>query len=1044
MSEPLRLTIGAKIVLGSTLVAAIAIAVTGFVSYSLAKSSLEDDAFSQLTAVREMKASQIEDYFQLITDQVVTMSEDRMIVDAMREFESSFASLGRELDIDDAALEDRSGRLSQYYRSEFVPRLVSNLLRDVPVDFYVPKDPGAQLLQSLYIGDNPYALGSKYLLDDAADGSRYSATHATYHPIIRDFLETFGYYDIFLVDVNSGGHIVYTVFKEVDFGTSLLSGPYADTAFAEVYRAAAEADEPSYTKLVDFEPYHPSYNAPAAFIASPIFDGDTKLGVLVFQMPIDRINGIMTNGERWSEMGLGESGETYLVGEDLRLRNQSRFLIEDSENYFKMIEDIGLPNSTIARIRNYGSTIGLQSVDTPGTRAALGGESGRRIFPDYRGVSVLSAFKPLQIPDLKWVIMSEIDEAEAFAPITRLARGVGLATLGLAVLVSVIALALSRTITRPVGRLSENAAELALGNLDVAIDTGGADEIGDLARSFSTMRDALKGVIGELEVLNEDLEQRVVDRTAELEASERRTQAIVQSAGDAIIVANGDREIIVWNQAAESTFGYTAAEAEGLRVDALVPDEYQEGHLAGMRQALTAGALGHPDSVHDLMGRRSDGSIFPLEMTLSLWDVGGKAFVSAIIRDVTERKALEHRVALASKRMSDELAFARDIQMSMLPLIFPAFPNRNEVDLRAVLQPAREVGGDFYDFYFLDRHRLCIVIADVSGKGAPGALFMAVSKTLVKSRAQSETSPARILSLVNDEISQDNPSAMFVTMFIAIFDTRSGELVYSNAGHNPPYIRQADGTIETLDARHGPIIGAVTDIDYGESRLTMSPHDIAFLFTDGVTEAMNGEGKFYTEARLEALLEKPGRQSADALVRDCVSSVLAFQGDAEQFDDITVLAMEFIRKKKDLEVHRLVLSLGNQLEEIDQVNARYNAFADAHGIRRPVSRKMNLAFDELLNNIISYAYPSASTFEIEIEIELQPDRLTVCITDGGMPFDPLAVPEVDATAPIEEREIGGLGIHLVRNLMDEVRYERRDGSKNVITLIKWLAEGDIE
>jgi hypothetical protein len=175
------------------------------------------------------------------------------------------------------------------------------------------------------------------------------------------------------------------VFKEVDFGTSLLDGPYSETNFAEAYRAALDAPCGDFVQLVDFEPYHPSYNAPAAFIASPICDGDETTGVLVFQMPVDRINDIMTNNQNWAEVGLGESGETYIVGDDLTLRNQSRFLIEDSENYFKLIDEIGVPLTTMARIRNLNSTIGLQEVDTEGTQAALNGETGTAIFPITEG-----------------------------------------------------------------------------------------------------------------------------------------------------------------------------------------------------------------------------------------------------------------------------------------------------------------------------------------------------------------------------------------------------------------------------------------------------------------------------------------------------------------------------------------------------------------------------------------------------------------------------------------------------------------------------------
>ena len=224
--------------------------------------------------------------------------------------------------------------------------------------------------------------------------------------------------------IDAGGHVAYTVFKEVDYGTSLLTGPYKDTNFAQAYKAAASAKDKDFVKLVDFEPYHPSYNAPASFISSPIFDGDEIIGVLLFQMPIDKINDIMTNKHQWAKVGLGQSGETYIVGDDFLLRNQSRFLIEDRENYLKLIQKIGLSQETISKIDNFNSTIGLQPVKTQGTEAALQGETGTQIFSDYRGVPVLSSYKPLNISDVNWAIMSEIDEAEAFSQVRKLRNNI--------------------------------------------------------------------------------------------------------------------------------------------------------------------------------------------------------------------------------------------------------------------------------------------------------------------------------------------------------------------------------------------------------------------------------------------------------------------------------------------------------------------------------------------------------------------------------------------------------------------------------------------
>jgi anti-anti-sigma regulatory factor/HAMP domain-containing protein len=488
-----NLKIRTKMLIAFVAVAVLAIGVSSFIGFTIAGNALQEESFNKLTAVREMKANQIEDYFQQISGQVVTLAEDRMIVEATKAFDDSYREIDSELDRSEEEEREARNKLQGYYSEEYLSRLAPNLQRSASVDEFWPEDARTQLLQDLYISSNPFEAGSKHLLDNPGDGSHYSETHELYHPIIRNYLETFGYYDIFLV--NTEGDIVYTVFKEADYGTSLLDGPYSDTNFAEAFKSALDAGKDEFVYLVDFESYAPSYNAPAAFIASPIYDGDEKAGVLLFQMPVDRINDIMTNRQAWAQVGLGDSGETYLVGDDFTLRNQSRFLIEDSENYFDLLEEIGTPANISDQISNLNSTIGLQEIMTEGTLAAQAGESGTSIFPDYRGIPVLSSFKPLEIADVNWVIMSEIDEAEAFAPTRTLGLILLIASIGLLVAIVILAIFFSRSITRPLETLTENASELADGNLDVTIDTNNKDEIGDLSRSFDTMRQSIKRFI---------------------------------------------------------------------------------------------------------------------------------------------------------------------------------------------------------------------------------------------------------------------------------------------------------------------------------------------------------------------------------------------------------------------------------------------------------------------------------------------------------------------------------------------------------------------
>jgi anti-anti-sigma regulatory factor/HAMP domain-containing protein len=490
----MRLTIRNKLLVILTAVAVVSAGVTAYLGFSNVRHTLEESTFSQLTVVREMKADQVEDYFQQIVDQTVTFSGDRMIVDAALEFRRAFASLGRELNPGRAQTDEADLRLRMYYQQEFLPRLGENLGEADSVSRFWPPSRQARLFQDIFIASNPFDTGSKDEFDDPRNGTSYARAHRLYHPIIREFLERFGYYDIFIVD-HETGHIVYSVFKEVDFGTSLLSGPYRETNFAEAFEAARGSDAPDFVRLVDFAAYKPSYNAFASFIASPIFDGDDMAGVLVFQMPVDRINNIMTNDRRWREVGLGETGESYIVGEDFTLRNQSRFLIEDREGFLATIRAAGTEPSTIEAIAGLDSTIGLQRVETEGVEEALMGRTGTRIFTDYRGVDVLSSFRPLDIRDVRWVLLSEIDEAEAFAPVRALRNRALLFMTVLVVVIGCVAWVFSRSLTHRLKHLTRQAAELAEGDLGVEMATTGHDEIADLARSLEVMRRSLQELV---------------------------------------------------------------------------------------------------------------------------------------------------------------------------------------------------------------------------------------------------------------------------------------------------------------------------------------------------------------------------------------------------------------------------------------------------------------------------------------------------------------------------------------------------------------------
>jgi sigma-B regulation protein RsbU (phosphoserine phosphatase) len=245
------------------------------------------------------------------------------------------------------------------------------------------------------------------------------------------------------------------------------------------------------------------------------------------------------------------------------------------------------------------------------------------------------------------------------------------------------------------------------------------------------------------------------------------------------------------------------------------------------------------------------------------------------------------------QRIEEALKLARDIQMSMLPQRFPPFPERDEFEIFATIEPAKEVGGDFYDFFFVDRDNLCFCIGDVSGKGVPASLFMAVTKTLIKAKTSKGMHPDEILSNVNKELCSDNDAAMFVTIFCGILDTRTGEVLYCNGGHNPPYIFSRARAIEALDDNTGMALGVYEGATYSTRALVLEPGDGIFLYTDGVTEAMDINGNFYTDERLKMLLAKQSILDIQDGLTNTLNDLKKFSSGAPQADDITVMAIRF-------------------------------------------------------------------------------------------------------------------------------------------------------
>ena len=382
---------------------------------------------------------------------------------------------------------------------------------------------------------------------------------------------------------------------------------------------------------------------------------------------------------------------------------------------------------------------------------------------------------------------------------------------------------------------------------------------------------------------------------------------------------------------------------------------------------------------------------------------------------------------IEKERLEEGLKLAHDIQMSMLPKTFPPFPERRDLDIFAAITPAKKVGGDFYDFFFLDEDRLCFAIGDVSGKGVPAALFMAVIKTLFKAIAGRVQNPGEILSTVNREICRDNDSQMFTTLFCGILDTRTGEIRYSNGGHNPPYHLSRAG-VQQVPKTGGRVLGLLEETTYAGSRLVLGPGETLLLYTDGVTEALDPAEQFFSERRLESILTQINFASAREQIEHLTREITLFAAGAEQADDITTLAIRFLGPAGSNN-GELQFTLKNRIAEIAALGERLGEFAAVHQLTPNVLHDLNLALEEAVTNIISHGYSDHREHEILVCIRVESGAVIAELKDDARPFNPLTVPEADATKPLDERTAGGLGIHLMRKLMDGIEYQRlEDGN----------------
>ena len=432
------------------------------------------------------------------------------------------------------------------------------------------------------------------------------------------------------------------------------------------------------------------------------------------------------------------------------------------------------------------------------------------------------------------------------------------------------------------------------------------------------------------------------------------------------------------------------------------------------------------EKINDTLGRITSGD---LNVTV---DVRSSQEFSSLSDDINSTvSTLKRYIAEAAARIDKELEYAKSIQLSALPT---NFPKDEEYSVYAEMIAAREVGGDFYDFYKINDSTVAVLVADVSGKGIPAAMFMMTAKTIIKDLAESGIPVNEIFSRANEKLCESNESGMFVTAWMGILDLESGKMQFANAGHNPPLLKRAGGEFEYLRSRAGFVLAGMEGVRYRVSELTLCPGDRLFLYTDGVPEATDTENNLYGEDRLLEFVNKNSGLEAVELMTDLKADIDKFVGEAPQFDDITMLLLDYKSR------------LGGEQMTTQRFEAKTEALTDVLGFVDLMLEKYEcpmkiqtavcVAIEEVFVNVARYAYENGEgDVDFGIGFDGENRTLTFRMADRGIPFDPLAKPDPDITLSAEERDIGGLGIFITKKTMDSVEYAYENG-ENVLTMTK--------
>jgi PAS domain S-box-containing protein len=616
---------------------------------------LRNRSFNQLKTTREIKSREIENYFFNTNREVALLAQSQNVIEAMKAFKKSFHSLNQK------KLPDKYvNQLTKYYLTDFRNKVRTPDSNAINFSSLVPTDPASILLQTEYVSKTKTLPGY----------NPYQSVHEKYHKFFSDFTKISGYYDLLMIDDESG-HVIYSVEKEIDFGTNLLNGPHSKSNIAKLYKKVRDsaAKQPM---LCDFERYLPSFLAPASFIAMPVYDGTQKIGTLIFQIPIDKLDGITTDKKNWRKEELGETGECYVVGSDCKLRTNSRFIIEKPKEFFKTMERSSYDKSQIELMKYYKTTVLFQTRCSYSVNDVSKDQTGLMITKDYRGIDVMSASALLNIPGVKWFIVAEMDVSEVFASVYAYRLNSFFVVGIVFVILLVVAFFIARSIYNPIKILVYGAKELGKGNLNVQLDIKNKDEFGLLAKAFNTGVNALKNDRTEIlesalykeRKLNEELalrEEELTSNEEELRQSiesqsklldkilikEANVSALINNTKDLIYSIDMEFRLVEFN-----TSIYAFLKGRGIEIYKGMDfrDFVYTGNLDKAKASFQNAMLGEPQVVlFDI----------PIEHVIQSFegyfnpivnDLGKILGVSIVIRNISERKKAEDAIKASEEK----------------------------------------------------------------------------------------------------------------------------------------------------------------------------------------------------------------------------------------------------------------------------------------------------------------------------------------------------------------------------------------------------------